>query len=140
MRFVNRGFLKAMLFVLAGFGVNQLPHAVAQEATPTTAGDCPVTTPDDNVALVIRFLESTHTVDDGADTSDESAAMEEILADDVIHEAPGAKEGSTADVDAVLIARIECGQIAEFTQVIDSLSLLQQLGIETLPPVATPAA
>jgi hypothetical protein len=59
------------------------------------------------------------------------------------HVIPGAVEGATASVDAVVIVRIACGEIVEIHQVVDTLGILTDLGI--IPPMTpdtmgTPAA
>jgi ketosteroid isomerase-like protein len=53
---------------------------------------------------------------------------------------PGATPGATATANAVLFAQITCGQISEFTTVVDTLSLLLQLGLPLMPTMATPVA
>ena len=72
MRFVQRVLLVGTLFVLTALGISQGPAAVAQDATP--AGDCPATTPDENVAIVTAYLIAFEAQDD--------AAIDAALADD----------------------------------------------------------
>jgi ketosteroid isomerase-like protein len=55
-------------------------------------------------------------------------------------EIPGATPGATATANAVLFAQITCGQISEFTTVVDTLSLLLQLGLPLMPAMATPSS
>jgi predicted ester cyclase len=191
MRIAYRRLLAGALLSMGLIGMSLAPRVSAQDATPA-GGDCAVTTSDENVALVLSFLDATQTVDDDADTSDEQATMDQALADDVAYDVdgmtnapgnddeiayflsnaaafadfsytidntianddmvavsftfhvaeqsiPGATAGATADANAVFIARIACGQIAEFTEVVDTMSLLTQLGL--MPSMmATPAA
>ncbi len=55
-------------------------------------------------------------------------------------EIPGATPGATATANAAMFAEITCGQISHFTYVVDSLSLLLQLGLPLMPAMATPVS
>lgn len=184
----------SVLLAMAMMGFLRLPTAVAQDATPAATPSCATTTPEENTALVLDFLDAAQTVDDDADTTDEAATMDAALAEDVTysvegaenapgnadetqffvnnaavfedfsftiedtvasdnlvavhfkfqvndHNIPGATEGATAEVDAALIAQIDCGEIVHFTEIVDTASLLSQLGVGAAPAAdATPAA
>lgn len=191
MRQVGRGILVGMLFGLAAAGLTLTQPTAAQDASPAAAPPSAPTTPEDNSAAVLRFLAASEAVDEGIDTTEQEAVMNEISTEDATHEVPGvenvagnedeialflanaasfsdfsytmedtiasgdmvavhltlhveehnvpgAAPDATADVDAVLITRVACGHIVEFSRVVDSLSRQRQLGLLPAMPAATP--
>lgn len=191
MRTMRQGLMAVVLVLTGLIGVVSAPHAMAQDATPG-ATPCAATTPAENTAVVVRFLNATQDVDDAAALGDAKTAMDVTLSDDVTYDIPGvanvpgnddeiayflsnasqfvdfsyeivrtvasddvvavnfifhvneqqipgATPGATASTSAAFFARVTCGQISQFTYVIDTLSLLVQLGLPIMPPAATPA-
>jgi ketosteroid isomerase-like protein len=76
MMLANRSMM-TVLSIAFGFLLLSSASAVAQEATPAAEGDCPVTTVEENVALVERLYEAV--------ANSDAETIDEIFADDYTH-------------------------------------------------------
>jgi ketosteroid isomerase-like protein len=190
---LRRCLLSSLLVLIGLVGILHAPGAVrAQDATPA-ASPCAASTPADNTAVVLRFLNASQDVDNPLTVDAATVTMDAVLADDVTYNLPGvtnvpgnadeiaiflgnaaqftdfsyvfgttvaegdnvavqftfnvneqnipgATPGATASATGVIFAQVTCGEISEFSFMVDSLSLLTQLGLSGVPPMATPAA
>lgn len=94
----RRWFVSLLAFAM--FGLMLSPGlTTAQESSPVP-DECPVTTVEENIALVQRLIEAVHTAD--------AATIDEILADDYFHNTNryGLPDDPTTNEDEIVLAQM----------------------------------